>query len=72
MLLETHMKLCMTEPDFLKTNFFFTQCWENVAKMGSKQDFLNLLKNLAINFYWICCIVRIYIICYVAAQIQNL
>ena len=40
MLLETHMKLCVTEPDFL----------ENGPKIGERQGFLNLLKNLVINF----------------------
>ena len=40
--------------------------------MGQKPGFLNLLKNLVINFYWACSIVKIYIICYVLAQIPCL
>ena len=50
MVLETHMKFCVTEPDFPEKNFL-PQNWENGPKMGQKQDFLNLLKNLVINFY---------------------
>ena len=33
-----------------------------------KRSFLNFLKNLVINFYWICSIVKIYITCCVTAQ----
>ena len=40
--------------------------------MGQKQGFLNLLKNLVINFYCICFMMKIYIICYVPAQISYL
>ena len=36
--------------------------WENEAKVGQKQGLLNLLKNLGINFYWICSIMKIYLI----------
>ena len=50
MVLETHMKFCVTEPDFPEKKFL-PQNWENGPKMGQKQDFLNLLKNLVINFY---------------------
>ena len=39
--------------------FFFQKNWEK----GQKQGFLNLKKNLAINFHWICPIMKIYIIC---------
>ena len=39
---------------------------------GPKQSFLNLLKNLVINFYWICSIMKIYIICCVHTQISYL
>ena len=49
LVLETHIKLCMTEPDFLD-NFFLTQNLENGPKMGQKQGFFNLLKDLVINF----------------------
>ena len=45
---------------------------ENQPKMGQKQDFLKVLKNFVINFYWICSIMKMYIICYVPAQIPYL
>ena len=35
---------------------------EKGPKMGQKQDFLNLLKNLVINFYWICSVMKTYVI----------
>ena len=50
-------------------NFCCPQNWENGLKMGQKQVFLNLLKHLMVNFYWICFIMKIYIVCYVPAQI---
>ena len=71
MVLESHLKLCMTELDFLG-NFFCPQNLENGPKMGQKQGFLNLLGNLVITFYWIWCILEIYIICFVPAQIPYL
>ena len=40
-MLETHMKLCVKEPDF-PGNFFLPQ---KIGKMGQKQGFLNLLEN---------------------------
>ena len=49
--------------------FFCPQNWENEPKMGQKL-FLNLLKNLVVNFYWVCFLMRIYIICCVPAQIS--
>ena len=50
MVLETHIKLCVTKPDFLEKNIFFPKSgkW---TKHGPKTDFLNLLKNFVINFY---------------------
>ena len=50
MVLEAHMKLCVTEPDFAEI-FFCPQNWENKLKIGQKQGFLNLVKHLVINFY---------------------
>ena len=50
MVLETHMKLCVTEPDF-PGKMFFLQNWENGPKIGQKQSFLDLLENLDINFF---------------------
>ena len=46
MVLETNVKLCMTELDFPE-NFFALK----IGKMGQKHGFLNLLKNVVINFY---------------------
>ena len=40
--------------------------------MGQNKGFLNLQTNLVINFHWICSIVKIYIICFVLAQILYL
>ena len=50
MVLETHMKLCVTEPDFLGKKFL-PQNWEKGPKMDPKQGFFNSLENLAVNFY---------------------
>ena len=50
MVLETHMKLYMTEPDFLE-KVFCPKIWENGPKIGQKLGFLDLLKDLIINFY---------------------
>ena len=50
MVLETHMKLCVTEPDF-PGKVFCLKNWENGPKIGQKQGFFNLLKNLFLNFY---------------------
>ena len=63
-MLETHIKLCVTEPDFPEKISFSPK----IGKMGQNQGFLYLLKNLVINFYCICSI-KIYIICCVLAQI---
>ena len=48
MVLETHMNLCVTEPDFPEKSFC-PQNWEIGPKMDQKQVFLNLLKNFVIN-----------------------
>ena len=48
---------------FLK-NLFCLKNWENGQKIG----FLNLKKNLVINFHWICSIMNMFIICCVPAQ----
>ena len=71
MVVETYMKLCSTGPDFLEKKNC-PQNWENGPNMGQKQDFLNLMKILVINFYGICSIMKIYIICCVPAQIPYL
>ena len=62
MVLETRMKLCMTEPDFPE-KYFCPQNYENGPKMDQEQGFLNFLKKLIINFYCICSIIKICIIC---------
>ena len=55
MILETHMQLCMTEPNFLE-NFFLPQTLFcgipqfNGLKMDKNQVFLNLLKDFGSNF----------------------
>ena len=49
MVLETHMKLCVTAE--ISENFFCSQKWKNGLKMGQKQGVLNLLKNLVINYH---------------------
>ena len=61
MMLETHMRFCVKEPDF-PGKFFCSKNWENGpnffnAKIGkmdekwAKNGFLNLFKNVVINFY---------------------
>ena len=71
MVLETHMKLCVTEPDFLEKGFC-PKNWGNGLKVSQKQGFLNLLKNVVINFYWICSLMKIYIVFCVPAQMPYL
>ena len=44
MVLEIHMKLCVTESDFLE-KIFCPQNLENEPKMGQKQGFLSILKT---------------------------
>ena len=61
MVLESHVKLCVTESDFLRKKFC-PKNWENVPKIGQKQGLFNLLENVVISFYWI------YIIYCVPAQ----
>ena len=63
--LDSYVKLCMTEPDF-PGKYFLAQ---NEPKTGF---FFNLLENLVISFYWIWSIMTIYIICCVPAQIPYL
>ena len=46
MVLETHMKLYMTDPDFPEQ-----KKKKKKKKMGQKHGFLNLLKTFVINFY---------------------
>ena len=64
MVLENHMKLCVTGQDFLEKIFCYPKNWKNGPKMGQKQGFLNLLKK-----FCTCSMMKIYIICYTPAQI---
>ena len=50
MVLETHMKLYMTDPDFAEQKKKIKNK-ENGPKMGQKHGFLNLLKTFVFNFY---------------------
>ena len=50
MILEIHMKLCVTEPDVPEKNLLL-QNWENEPKIGQKQGFLNVLKMFVISFH---------------------
>ena len=61
------MKLCVTKPDFLEKNFLPPK-----LRKGQKQGLLKILKIFVINFYWICSVVNMYIICYVPAQVPYL
>ena len=49
-MLETHMKLCVTEPDF-PGKIFLPQKLGKWTRNGSKTVFLNMLKNFVIDFY---------------------
>ena len=42
MVLETHMNLCVTEPDFPEKIFFAPKIGKNGPKTGQKQGFFNL------------------------------
>ena len=60
MVLETDVKLCVTGPDFPE-KIFLPKKSGKWSKNGPKTNFV-------INFYWICSIMKIYIICCVPAQ----
>ena len=51
---------------------FCPKNWGNGPKMSQQQVILDLLKNLVINFYWICSIIKMQIICCILAQILHL
>ena len=48
--------------------FFCPKNWGNGPKIG----FFEFKENLVVNFQWICSIMKIYIICFVPAQILYL
>ena len=60
-MLETQTKLCVMESDFFKKKCFP----ENEPKI----EFLKLLKNLGISFFWIWSIMKVCIIWYIPVQI---
>ena len=70
MVLESHVKVCVTEPDFLG-KIFLPQKLGKWAQNGPKTGFFQL-ENLVIDFYWIWSIMKFFIICCVAAQIPYL
>ena len=49
-MLETHMKFCVTEPDFPEKSLA-PKIGKTGQKMGQEQIVLNILKNFGINFY---------------------
>ena len=59
----SHYEVEHDNPIFLK-NLFCPKNWGN----GPKIDFLNLKKNLVINFHWICSMINMFIICRIPAQ----
>ena len=46
MVLETHIKLCVTEPDF-PGNFFLSQKWGKWAKNGPEPEFFEFTGKLS-------------------------
>ena len=53
-------------PEFFLKKSFCPQNGENGPEMGQKQGFLNLFKNLVINFFWIWSVKKFYNICSIA------
>ena len=70
--LETNMKLCVTEPDFLEKTFLPLKLGKWTKNGPKIVCFFDLLKNLVINFYWICFIMKTYIVICVPVQIPYL
>ena len=68
MVLETHMRLCVTESDFLKKRFLL-QKW---AKNGLKIVILDLLQNFVISFFSIWSIMKRLIISYIPVQVPSI
>ena len=57
---------------FSRKNFFAPKIGKMGQKWAKNRVFLNILKNLVINLYWIWSIMKMYIICYAPAQIPYL
>ena len=62
MVLETYMKLCLTELDFLEKVFFATKIRKMDQKWAKNRGFFYLLKNLILlnlfcneNLYYLLC-----------------
>ena len=72
MVLETHGKLCLTELDIFGKEVFAPKIGKMGLKYAKNSFFLELLKNVVINLYWICSIMKINIIYCVLAQIPYL
>ena len=70
-MLEAHVLLCVTEPDFL-VKIPLPKKWGKWAKNRQKWGFFNLLENLVIIFFWIWSVMKIYIICCIPAKIPYL
>ena len=71
MVLETHMKLCATEPDFPEKNFV-SQKLGKWTKNGSTTLSFEFIGKLCHYFLRNLFYIKIYIICYVPAQIPYL
>ena len=56
------MKLYVTEPDFPE-KFLLLPKLGKWTKNGPKTGFFEFIENFVINFYGICSIIKIYIIC---------
>ena len=69
MVSETHMKLCVTEPDFLG-KFFFDQKLGERAQNGPKTGFFQFIGKF--GHYFLLLLMEIYVICCVPPQIPYL
>ena len=61
----------MSHIKYVKESNFKKFVTPEMVEMGQNKDFLNLLKNLVIKFFWFCSVTKIYIICNVPAQILS-
>ena len=59
-------------PEFSGNIFFAPKIGKVDQTSAKQQGFFSLLKNFLINFYWLCSIMKIYIICCFPAQIPYL
>ena len=68
MVLETLVKSCLTDPEFLE-KLFLLQKLRKWANNWPKIGFFDFKEKFVINFHWICSIMKSYIICCDPAQI---